>query len=51
MKRLQARRILAKVTVYDESCVLEDCERAGAVTSNRVPEDCEKQILLKVAVW
>ena len=48
---LQARRILARVTVCDESCVLEDCERARGVTSNCVPEDREMRILLKVAVW
>ena len=50
-ERLQARRILAKVTVCDESCVLEDCERARAVTSNHVPEGREKRIPPKVAVW
>ena len=48
---LEAGRILAKVTLCDESCVLEDCERAWAMTSNHVPEDREKRIPPKVAMW
>ena len=48
---LEARRILAKVAMCDESCVLKGCERARAVTSNRVPADCEKRIPPKVAIW